>query len=127
MECCYMYLYSTLYFALTVGLHKNGQWTYNFIDRSGQWRFGMNDKFFSLPLDKQQRIINAAYKVFSQNNYKKAPMAEIASEGDISKALLFHYFTNKKSCIFTFGTMLSNKFIKQPRNTKLLTQRTSLR
>lgn len=56
----------------------------------------MNDKFFSLPLDKQQRIINAAYKVFSQNNYKKAPMAEIASEGDISKALLFHYFTNKK-------------------------------
>lgn len=23
-------------------------------------------------------------------------MAEIASEGDISKALLFHYFTNKK-------------------------------
>ena len=33
----------------------------------------------------------------------------------------------KKSCIFTFGTMLSNRFIKQPRNTKLLTQRTSLR
>lgn len=56
----------------------------------------MNDKFFFLPSDKQQRIINAGYKVFSQNNYKKAPMAEIASEGCISKALLFHYFTNKK-------------------------------
>lgn len=56
----------------------------------------MNDKFFNLPTEKQQRIINAAYKVFSQNSYKKAPMSEIADEGGISKALLFHYFVNKK-------------------------------
>lgn len=55
----------------------------------------MNDKFFQLPLKKQQRIINAAYKVFSENSYKKAPMSEIADEGGVSKALLFHYFTNK--------------------------------
>ena len=48
----------------------------------------MNDKFFNLPLEKQQRIINAAYKVFSQSSYKKAPMSEIADEGGISKALL---------------------------------------
>ena len=56
----------------------------------------MNNKFFSIPSEKQQRIINAAYKVFSQNSYKKSPMSEIAREGGISKALLFHYFTNKK-------------------------------
>lgn len=56
----------------------------------------MNDKFFKLPLEKQRRIIDAAYKVFSENSYKKAPMREIADEGGISKALLFHYFTNKK-------------------------------
>lgn len=56
----------------------------------------MNDKFFNLPLEKQQRIINAAYKVFSQSSYKKAPMSEIADESGISKALLFHYFANKK-------------------------------
>ena len=67
------------------------------INRYGQQGDGkMNDKFFKLPLDKQQRIINAAYKVFSQNSYKKAPMSEIADEGGISKALLFHYFGNKK-------------------------------
>lgn len=59
-------------------------------------RYVMNDKFFRLPLEKQQRIINAAYKVFSENSYKKAPMSEIATEGCVSKALLFHYFTNKK-------------------------------
>lgn len=56
----------------------------------------MNDKFFDLPVQKRQRIINAAYKVFSQSSYKKAPMSEIADESGISKALLFHYFTNKK-------------------------------
>lgn len=56
----------------------------------------MNEKFFKLPLGKQQRIINAAYKVFSQNSYKKAPMSVIADEGGVSKALLFHYFVNKK-------------------------------
>ncbi len=56
----------------------------------------MNNKFFKLPLGKQRRIINAAYRVFSENSYKKTPMSEIADESDISKALLFHYFTNKK-------------------------------
>jgi AcrR family transcriptional regulator len=60
----------------------------------------MNDKFFQLPLEKQERIINAAYKVFAQNTYKKAPMSEIANEGNISKALLFHYFKNKKELYY---------------------------
>ena len=56
----------------------------------------MNPKFFQLPEEKQQQIINAAYKVFAGNSYKKAPMSEIADECGISKALLFHYFENKK-------------------------------
>lgn len=56
----------------------------------------MNIKFFNLPIDKQQKIVNAAYNVSSQSTYKKASMSEIANEGGISKALLFHYFTNKK-------------------------------
>lgn len=60
----------------------------------------MNDKFFQLPLEKQERIINAAYKIFAYNAYKKAPMSEIANEGKISKSLLFHYFKNKKELYF---------------------------
>lgn len=56
----------------------------------------MNDKFFHLPLEKQQRIINAGFRIFSQNSYKKSPMSDIAAEADISKSLLFHYFHNKK-------------------------------
>lgn len=56
----------------------------------------MNDRFFSLPEEKRQTIINAGYRVFSQNSYKNSPMSEIAGAAGISKSLLFHYFHNKK-------------------------------
>ena len=56
----------------------------------------MNERFFSLPTEKQQAIINAGYRVFSQNSYKNSPMSEIADSAGISKSLLFHYFHNKK-------------------------------
>ena len=56
----------------------------------------MNEKFFSLPQEKQQAIVNGGFRVFSQNTYKNSPMREIANEAGISKSLLFHYFHNKK-------------------------------
>ena len=55
----------------------------------------MNEKFYSLPDSKQNAIINAGYKVFSLNSYKKSPMSEVAEAAGISKSLLFHYFRNK--------------------------------
>lgn len=55
----------------------------------------MNEKFFSLPQEKQLGIINAGYKVFSQNSFRKSPVSEIADAAGISKSLLFHYFHNK--------------------------------
>ena len=45
----------------------------------------MNEKFFSLPQKKQQAIINAGYRVFSQNSYKNSPMSESALEAGSSK------------------------------------------
>lgn len=56
----------------------------------------MNERFFSLPEEKRQAIINAGYRVFSQNSYRHSPMSEIAAEAGISKGLLFHYFRNKR-------------------------------
>lgn len=56
----------------------------------------MNEKFYALPKDKKERIINAGYKVFASNTYKKSPVNEIALEAGISKSLLFFYFKNKK-------------------------------
>ena len=55
----------------------------------------MNELLYTLSPEKQQAIINAGYRVFSQNSYKNSPMSEIAAEAGISKSLLFHYFHNK--------------------------------
>ena len=43
----------------------------------------MNEKFFALPEEKQRAILNAGYRVFANNSYKKSPMSEIASEAGI--------------------------------------------
>ena len=56
----------------------------------------MNEKFFNLSEEKKLSIINAGYRVFAENSYKKSPVSEIAAEAGISKSLLFHYFKNKK-------------------------------
>lgn len=68
----------------------------------------MNDRFFMLSKEKQQRIFNAAFKVFSESSYKKASMAEIAAVGEISKSLLFHYFVNKKELYLYLWHMAIN-------------------
>ncbi|UTR15501.1 TetR/AcrR family transcriptional regulator [Salipaludibacillus sp. LMS25] len=56
----------------------------------------MYAKFYSLPLEKQQCIINAAIKGFVKNGYDKASTNDIVQEADISKGSLFNYFNNKK-------------------------------
>ncbi|MCI7303936.1 TetR/AcrR family transcriptional regulator [Ihubacter massiliensis] len=56
----------------------------------------MNDKFYNLPVEKQNAIINAALHVFAENDYKKASTEEITRLAGISKGLLFHYFGSKK-------------------------------
>lgn len=55
----------------------------------------MNDKFFELKKEKQDRMINAALKVFSLQGYKHASTDDIVREAGISKGLLFHYFESK--------------------------------
>ena len=55
----------------------------------------MNPKFFDLKKDKQDRMINAALKVFALNGYKHASTDDIVKEAGISKGLLFHYFGSK--------------------------------
>ncbi|MBR4831670.1 MAG: TetR/AcrR family transcriptional regulator [Butyrivibrio sp.] len=55
----------------------------------------MNERFFELKKEKQDRIINAALKVFSEYGYSHASTDEIVKTARISKGLLFHYFINK--------------------------------
>lgn len=55
----------------------------------------MNEKFFDLKKEKQDRMINAALKIFAMNGYEHASTDDIVREAGISKGLLFHYFISK--------------------------------
>lgn len=54
------------------------------------------EKFFALPKEKQERIIEAGYQCFGKMGYKKASAQDIASVAGISKGMVFHYFGSKK-------------------------------
>lgn len=55
----------------------------------------MNEKFFDLKKEKQDRIINASLKIFALHGYRHASTDDIVKEAAISKGLLFHYFGSK--------------------------------
>lgn len=55
----------------------------------------MNERFFDLKKEKQDRMINAALKVFALKGYEHASTDDIVKEAGISKGLLFHYFLSK--------------------------------
>lgn len=71
----------------------------------------MNEKFFDLKKEKQDRMINAALKVFSMGGYKHASTDDIVTEAGISKGLLFHYFGSKLG-LYTFLYDYSVRFMK---------------
>lgn len=56
----------------------------------------MHESFQALKEEKQNRIINAALRVFAQNPYGKASTDDIAAMADISKGALFYHFKNKR-------------------------------
>ncbi|MBR4529199.1 MAG: TetR/AcrR family transcriptional regulator [Lachnospiraceae bacterium] len=61
----------------------------------------MNEKFFDLKKEKQDRMINASLKIFANAGYTHASTDDIVREAGISKGLLFHYFTSKLG-LYTF-------------------------
>lgn len=71
----------------------------------------MNEKFFDLKKEKQDRMLNAALKIFAQNGYAHASTDDIVKEAGISKGLLFHYFTNKIG-LYSFLYDFSARFVE---------------
>ena len=70
----------------------------------------MNEKIFKLKKEKQDRMINAALKIFAVNGYQKASTDDIVKEAGISKGLLFHYFGSKAG-VYTFMYEYSSRFM----------------
>lgn len=46
--------------------------------------------------EKVYRIVNSAFKVFSNNDFDKASTALIVKDAEISRGLLYHYFISKQ-------------------------------
>lgn len=69
----------------------------------------MEQKFQSLPPDKQERILRAALEEFAEKDYKSASTDDIAARAGISKGLLFYYFKNKESLYLTLVDAIKNK------------------
>lgn len=71
----------------------------------------MNEKFHTLPQEKQEKIINAALNVFSATEYRHASTDEIAKQAGISKGLIFHYF-GSKSGLYIYAYNFCVDFLK---------------
>ncbi len=56
----------------------------------------MNQKFFKLPQERQDLIRNSAMVEFGEGSFKKTSADSIAKRAGVSKALLFHYFKDKR-------------------------------
>ncbi|MDE7272945.1 MAG: TetR/AcrR family transcriptional regulator [Lachnospiraceae bacterium] len=61
----------------------------------------MNEKFFDLAREKQDRMINGALEVFAKNGYKHASTDDMVKAVGVSKGLWFHYFGSKEG-IYVF-------------------------
>lgn len=83
----------------------------------------MNDKFFDLKKEKQDRMINAGLHIFAMNGYRHASTDEIVKEANISKGLLFHYFESKAgyySFLYDYATRYAIlELTSQLRDTKV--------
>lgn len=85
----------------------------------------MNGKFFDLKKEKQDRMINAALKIFALNGYRHASTDDIVREAAISKGLLFHYFGNKIG-VYSFVYDYSVRYMTLELNTTVSARETDL-
>lgn len=70
------------------------------------------ENFESLPLEKQNRIIEASLSMFGKLGYKKASSNDIATLAGISKGMIFHYFGNKKNLYMYLLEFAGNTIIR---------------
>lgn len=71
------------------------------------------EKFWALPVEKQNTIIDAALKSFGANGYKKSSVSDIAATAGISKAMIFHYFGTKKALYLYLIDLCTNILMKE--------------
>ena len=51
-------------------------------------------------IEKKERIIKAAYELFSENGYYKTVTSDIAKRAGVSTGIVYGYFTDKRDILF---------------------------
>lgn len=71
--------------------------------------------FHTLNIDpeKEDRIVKAATRIFAQHGYQNASTNAIVKEANISKGLLFHYFSSKKDLYLSLFDHLSSMLLEK--------------
>lgn len=72
----------------------------------------MNKSFEHIDINNEKvyRIVNSAFKVFSNNDLEKASTNMVVTQAGISRGLLYHYFKDKQE-LFDFLVYFSVKVI----------------
>lgn len=83
------------------------------------WGKKMNDKFFDLKKEKQDKMINGAMRVFAANGYKLASTDDMVKVAGVSKGLWFHYFSNKAG-LYTFVADYCVKYLNMELSVNLI-------
>ncbi|MDR1622179.1 MAG: TetR/AcrR family transcriptional regulator [Synergistaceae bacterium] len=66
--------------------------------------------FYNLPVEKQERILQAAIEEFGKRNVQEANLANIVSGANISRGSLYQYFPNKEDMyIYIFDTLRARR------------------
>lgn len=54
----------------------------------------------------RQRLVRAAYRLFSEQGYDRTSVADVAAAAGVSRATLFNYFPSKAALIFADGEQI---------------------
>ncbi len=60
--------------------------------------------------DKRQRLIDAAYKVFSRKGFNNASIKDVANEAGITPGLVHYYFKNKEELLFSVQSNIQKQY-----------------
>ncbi len=82
--------------------------------RSKDWRLKMPKKtFFNLPSEKKEKIIEAVYDLFIENDYEDVNIRRITNKVDISIGSFYQYFQDKDNLYLYLLSEIEKKIYAQ--------------